>query len=326
MSTISPDPPSDEPVAPATLETAENVSGPPDWDEELFLATSGLLVQQPQPDSLWLSLGCLLGSLLLFALSFLGSLGFQALALIIAVLFLHEAGHWLGMRLFGYRNVRMFFIPFFGAAVSGTKHAAPAWQQAVVLLLGPLPGILLGLALLLWLAPASGTWVGKAVLWLIIINGINLAPIVPLDGGRLMEVLLFARRPGLAVAFRLLAVVGLAIAAWKLSWIFGVIGLLLLVGTPDRYRRSRLERVFANNPSELPEDIEQLSDAQRRELFGWVRLLDPGDRTPTSLASEMRDLHEHMVMRRPGVFAWVLLMGLYLAGIGACLATPFLKG
>ena len=38
---------------------------------------------------------------------------------IIPVLLLHESGHWIAMRLFHYRNLRMFFIPFFGAAVTG---------------------------------------------------------------------------------------------------------------------------------------------------------------------------------------------------------------
>jgi len=115
-------------------------------------------------------------SLALFVGAFLISMELEWLLFIVPVLFFHEAGHWLGMRLFGYRNVRMFFIPFFGAAVSGTKHAAPAWQQAVVLLLGPLPGIAIGLALQAIFAPDIDSRLGKLVFTLVILNGINLAP------------------------------------------------------------------------------------------------------------------------------------------------------
>ena len=34
-----------------------------------------------------------------------------------ANLLFHEAGHWVTMRIFKYRNLQMFFIPMFGAAV-----------------------------------------------------------------------------------------------------------------------------------------------------------------------------------------------------------------
>ena len=71
----------------------------------------------------------------------------QGLVVLLGVLLLHESGHYLGMRLFGYRDVRMFFIPFFGAAVSGKRGAVAPWKEGVVLLLGPLPGIAVAFAL-----------------------------------------------------------------------------------------------------------------------------------------------------------------------------------
>jgi hypothetical protein len=72
---------------------------------------------------------------------------------------------------------------------------------------------------------------------------------------------------------------------------------------------------------ELPEQLEALSDAQRRDLFGWAALLKPLDRTPGSLAADMRSLHENMVSRRPGALAWLLLIGLYLAGFAVSAGT-----
>src|SRR5262249_26862794 len=86
---------------------------------------------------------------LCFLLFWNGSAPAEAFILI-GVLLFHEAGHFLGMRTFGYRDVRMFFIPGFGAAVAGKKEGVPAWQEAIVLLLGPLPGLVLGSALYLW--------------------------------------------------------------------------------------------------------------------------------------------------------------------------------
>src|SRR5262249_8211954 len=138
---------------------------------------------------------------LLFALSFLPSMERGQLALLVGVLLFHELGHFVGMRLFGYRNVRMFFIPFFGAAASGTKQAAPAWQRVVVLLLGPLPGIFLGLLQMLALRPTFDTVLGMLVVFLVAVNAFNLLPVVPLDGGRIFDVLLLQGRPILAALF-----------------------------------------------------------------------------------------------------------------------------
>jgi hypothetical protein len=66
---------------------------------------------------------------------------------VIAVLLVHESGHYVVMRAFGYRDLRMFFIPFVGAAVSGWSGKAHGYQRTLVALAGPVPGILLGLLL-----------------------------------------------------------------------------------------------------------------------------------------------------------------------------------
>jgi Zn-dependent protease len=267
-------------------------------------------------------IGCLLFSLAVFALSFGSGGRWASLLIIIPVLFLHEMGHYLGMRLFGYRNVQMFFIPFFGAAVSGSKHAAPVWQQAIMLLLGPLPGIFLGLVLQIVYKPVGEHWLTSAVLWLVVLNGLNLVPIVPLDGGRLADLLLFARRPVQALAFRLFAVAALAGLGFFLrDWVLGVVAFLMLVGTPMRWKKAKLESAFRDNPLNLPDELEQLSDAQRRDLFGWTMLLNPLDRSPASLAADMRTLHENMVSRRPGILVWSSLVASYLLGIAAAVAT-----
>src|SRR6202007_1919557 len=71
----------------------------------------------------------LVGSLALFLLVEFSSSGtLLNVGFLVAVLFLHESGHWLGMRLFGWRDLKVFFIPFFGAAVSGKRSGAESWK------------------------------------------------------------------------------------------------------------------------------------------------------------------------------------------------------
>lgn len=131
-------------------------------------------------------------------------------AMLVGVLFFHELGHYVGMRIFGYRNVRMFFIPLFGAAVSGQKTSAKSYQEAIVTLLGPLPGLCLAVVLLgVAFVPGFGREhrlvLVQASLLLGFINGFNLLPIFPLDGGRLLNQVLFSRNRHLEIVFLVLA-------------------------------------------------------------------------------------------------------------------------
>lgn len=63
--------------------------------------------------------------------------------MIIPILFVHELGHLIAMKMFGYKNVNMFYIPFLGAAVTGRHHNVAGWKKAMVSLAGPLPSIVL---------------------------------------------------------------------------------------------------------------------------------------------------------------------------------------
>jgi Zn-dependent protease len=288
-------------------------------DESLYQKTRDVLAAPETAGSARAAWVWLLVTLGLFALSFWWRAdSAQTLGLVVLVLLLHESGHFLGMRLFGYRNVRMFFIPFFGAAVSGQKHAAPVWQQAVVLLLGPLPGIFVGLALVLALGVYPHSPAGDLALWLLVINGFNLLPLVPLDGGRFLDLLLFSRRAALSAGFQVVAACGLgALAWWGGTWVLGVVAALMLLAAPARYRKAQIERVFAGNPARMPPRFEDLDDGQRRELFGWAVLLNRLTRTPAGLAAEVRQLHEHMVARPAGAWVWAALVLLYLGGWAA---------
>jgi len=69
---------------------------------------------------------------------------------LVGILFLHEAGHWLAMRYYGYQDTAIFFIPFLGAMVAGSKRNLSESQSAVIILAGPLPGFILGWVLFQW--------------------------------------------------------------------------------------------------------------------------------------------------------------------------------
>ena len=141
-------------------------------------------------------------TLILFGISFGLYLSFKTLFIIIAVISFHELGHFFGMHIFQYKDVKVFFLPFLGAATIGSEKNAKPFQKVIVYLLGPVPGIILGLTLAFYYG-IQNPLIKEMVTWLLVVNYLNLLPIMPLDGGHLFN-LFFSRFPILQFGFQIL--------------------------------------------------------------------------------------------------------------------------
>ncbi|WP_028981027.1 site-2 protease family protein [Sporocytophaga myxococcoides] len=122
------------------------------------------------------------------------------------VLLFHELGHFAAMKFYNYKDVSMFFVPFFGAFVSGTKDQISQKQSAVILLAGPLPGVLLGAVLYYFSLANNNDFLLNTANSMIFINLFNLLPIIPLDGGRLIKCLFFERSELIGSIFSYLSI------------------------------------------------------------------------------------------------------------------------
>jgi hypothetical protein len=147
------------------------------------------------------ALAVLVVSLLLYMGAARVERAWDGLIILLPVLAFHELGHYVAMRCFGYRNLRMFFIPFFGAAVSGRHYNIAGWKKALVALAGPLPGILIGAPLGMVGLLLREPKVIEVAMLLLILNGFNLLPFLLLDGGWVVHAVLFVRHPVLDVLF-----------------------------------------------------------------------------------------------------------------------------
>ncbi|HYS10206.1 MAG TPA: site-2 protease family protein [Myxococcales bacterium] len=165
-------------------------------------------------------------------------------AIVAGVILFHELGHYLAMRAFGYQDTTIFFIPFLGGAAAGRKADATLGQQIMVLLAGPLPGLIAaGVAALLGAGKVPHL---NVALWaLISINLFNLLPILPLDGGRIVHALLFARNAWLDVALRTIGVALFALLAISSSnpVLLGLTFVIAL-GIPHGFRLAALRHGF----------------------------------------------------------------------------------
>ncbi len=129
------------------------------------------------------------------------------IAAILLVIIVHEMGHFLFMRLFNYKNVKIFIVPLLGAFTSGKKQQVSQWQLSLIILGGPVPGILIG-SVLYWL---NRDWDNATVQMLantfLVINLLNSLPVYPLDGGRLIETLFFKENHVIRLVFGIISII-----------------------------------------------------------------------------------------------------------------------
>jgi Zn-dependent protease len=112
--------------------------------------------------------------------------GWRFAAGFVALLFVHEMGHYVQMRREGVQPSFMLFIPFLGAAVGARSLGGNALAEARIGLAGPVLGTL-GTAALIPVAEASGSDLLRALAFVgFFLNLFNLVPVLPLDGGRAM--------------------------------------------------------------------------------------------------------------------------------------------
>jgi Zn-dependent protease len=264
------------------------------------------------------------GMVLIFALSLaafllLGAKGSLAgswptLALIVGVLFIHEMGHYVAMQVFGYKNVRMFFIPGFGAAVSGRHYNVPGWRKAVVSLMGPVPGIFLGIAVGLLGVALHQPMLVKASLVAIGLNASNLLPVLPLDGGWVMHTLFFSRHYLLDGLFRAAAGVGIILIclALHLKYLMYV-GIALLVSLPLSFKLARIaSELQAEGISPISPDDQTIPPDTAERIIAKVKAAFTGRATTNNVvAQHTLKVFELINARPPGVGATIGLSALH---------------
>ena len=245
-------------------------------------------------------------------------------ALLVPVLLFHELGHWVAMRTFHYRNLHMFFIPFFGAAVSGRHYNVPGWKRVVVSLMGPVPGIVAGAALTAVALLTESDLARRLALVALIVNAINLAPVLPLDGGWVVRSLVFARHHLLDVAFALLAGAALLrLGVANEEPLLGLIGLVFLLSALTTYRTGLIVRALRGAAlAPLPADDDRIPAATAAVIVERVRGVWPKANARAHAQHVLR-VFEALNARPPGWLATLGLGTVYLGSIALALAAGY---
>ncbi len=212
--------------------------------------------------------------------------------LILGVILFHEAGHWLAMRLLGYRNLQILMLPLVGGVTLGQESTGKATHRALVSLMGPLPGIILGFAILGLYGFEHG-WVTTLGITLLLVNYLNLLPILPLDGGQLIKALIPVRRFGLLILFEWLGAVGLLLLGWLLDIYFlSALALLPFLSGLALLKHKQVIEALEENADDSAEP------SPKARTTSVIHAIDESDRRYRPLEKKARDIIEILSMLR----------------------------
>lgn len=249
-----------------------------------------------------------------------------------AVVIFHELGHFLAMKYYNYQDLGIFFIPLMGAYVSGKKQEVSQKQSAIILLAGPVPGIILGL-LFHFLADYQENYFLEKVAWILIfLNLLNLLPVYPLDGGQLLHRLFLDD-------YNILGKLFVIASAALMTWIAVSSGFYLLLFFPfmmisrlvGDLQHERIEKKIEGEGINLMKSYEDLSPEEywklRNAVIRYYPQFKDVNPSPPYLISPKED---QIILAIQGLLQRSLLQDLSLGGKFlilviwvACFAAPF---
>ncbi|MET0462455.1 MAG: site-2 protease family protein [Chitinophagaceae bacterium] len=227
-------------------------------------------VREKKAANVWLQSAVSLAAYLVLGYYIFNS--YKMLLVITAIVLMHELGHFFAMKYYRYRDLGIFFIPLLGAYVSGTKREVSQKQSAVILLAGPLPGMILGIGFLLLEKYTQQSYfpfnvaLSQIAAFLILLNLINLLPIYPLDGGQLLN-RVFLDEDGVSSKIFVFISIGLmCLAAWKIHYILLIFPVMMLLRLRGDSQMNTLDKRIEEADINADVSYEDLSDKDYWEM------------------------------------------------------------
>jgi stage IV sporulation protein FB len=256
---------------------------------------------------------------------------FTELLTLFSIVFIHELGHVTAARSFGWTVTKVELLPFGGVAETEQLGRSSVKEDIIVALAGPLQNAwMIGAAYVL---EAMGVWGAEWSFYFIqanmMIGLFNLLPILPLDGGKVMQALLSCWIPyyraiqastwvSMSLSLGLLAASCWRIRTDGIAFNLAVISVFLLVSNWYSFRNASYQflRFLTNRNSRMEPLIDRGTLAQpivisphrtvadivhlfMREKYHVVYVLGSGG-TVRAVLPEQRLLHAYFHLNRPG--------------------------
>jgi Zn-dependent protease len=168
--------------------------------------------------------------------SFFAMFGMSAAAILIGLILIHEFGHVIAMRWLGIPVRGIYFVPFFGGVAIGDGAAKTEAARGLVAIMGPAFSVMTTVFFLAVPVEDKNGLPQQLAMMSTLLNGFNLLPMLPLDGGHIAQSLLSRFGGGVMHGFRILTgFAGISLALWIGDFV--LLALLLLL-TPAMMKQT----------------------------------------------------------------------------------------
>jgi Zn-dependent protease len=152
----------------------------------------------------------------------------MAIALVVFI-GIHEYGHLWAMRRCDIKTKGMFFIPGIGAVAVAEERFGSARNEAYIAIMGPIFGfVVFCLPMVTWYMHTKEPIYAAIASLMAFVNMINLLPVLPLDGGRMLKSITYSKY--IVASLVGITVVSVATAVLGAFAGFTLVGIMALVG------------------------------------------------------------------------------------------------
>ncbi len=216
---------------------------------------------------------------------------------ILVLIGIHEMGHVWAMKRFGMPTKGFYFIPFFGGAAVPETSFPTAYSEGYIALMGPIWGLFTSFGTYLIYIATSNPVFEVAACWMAFVNLINLLPIYPFDGGRVLHSFTYSypmtRSEKIMMAiFSSAAIAFCVVNGYWLFAFFGVVGFFELASDYNKFHRMKknqieietgeiediiryLKRLLGLNDfadiSEIPQAIDNMKESKDWQEFEQLK-------------------------------------------------------
>lgn len=272
------------------------------------------------------SLSVTVFSLVLFVMAFLLFFGDELnfILYLVLVLMFHELGHYVAMKVFGYENVRMLFIPLMGAFVQGKKPEYSQKQSFIVTLAGPIPGLILGTVLFYIGLTYHFYWMVELSALFLLLNIVNLFPLDPLDGGQLFKLYVRRNSEMFLMVFALVSSLLIIGLGWLLdSYIIMIFGFIMSLRVRALQKQHQMHKEFNEEKINYEVSYRLLSNRDfirikeillnnTPPLKNYVELVSEEESNPV-LASQVNNVLKTPVKQDAGIFFKLMVILIWIA-------------
>lgn len=183
------------------------------------------------------------------------------IATILLVIIIHEMGHFALMKLFNYSNVKIFIVPLLGAYTTGIKQKVSQWQLSLIILAGPIPGIIIGVLLYFLNSNTENETIKMLSYSFILLNLFNCLPFHPLDGGRLIETMFFKENHVIRLAFGIISIIGLLfLLLFSFNLVLLVIPIFIALELRNEIKHQKIREYLRNEKVNYTIEYDELSN------------------------------------------------------------------